>query len=479
MLSNMNLIYEIFPSTYTQEKNKFNAIINDLDRIKNIGFNLIYLTPIFKSQFIDSGYDIDDYYEINPDFGSLADFKELLYQAHNRDIKIVLDVALNHTSNNHVWFKNQLQYKDYYIIKDEPNNWISSKTAFSTWTKNEDGGYYFHIYSPEQPDLNWDNPKVRDEMKNVLSYWVKMGVDGFRLDVINKLSKGDDFSDTSLEFADKLFENNDLTFSYIKELLHGFDDTLFLGQVGGANEEQIKLYQNTGLDLCLTFNQIDYCRKDLFRVSDYSLSDLLFELNNIQKRKQPIVFLENHDSPRAPSIINKIIGDEALSIKLVAVINIITNGDIIIYQGQESGALNIQLTDVSQFQDVRSHNFFNQRLNQNDDPNDILDDFSLVSREHARRNINIQTDINDLYCFLIKLNKEYNLSNSEYISCEFEKGIYKYGFKTSKHIIQVIVNCDSTAKDIEFDEVLYYSSLNHEKNKIMPYEVCINKYEKG
>jgi glycosidase len=200
------VVYEIYPKSFKDSNSDgigdLNGVTEKLDYIKNLGANVIWLTPIYQSPQVDNGYDISDYRNINPDFGTLEDFRWLLDAAHGKGIKVILDMVLNHTSDEHEWFRKSHSskdnpYRDYYIWRPgkngkEPNNWGNYfyEGRGSAWEWDENSGeYYLHNYSVKMPDLNWDNPKLRQDMYSMLRFWLDMGVDGFRLDAINRLQK--------------------------------------------------------------------------------------------------------------------------------------------------------------------------------------------------------------------------------------------------------------------------------------------------
>ncbi|HCE4828926.1 TPA: alpha,alpha-phosphotrehalase, partial [Vibrio parahaemolyticus] len=200
-------IYQIYPKSFCDSGSKgtgdIKGIISKLDYLKHLGVDAIWLTPVYQSPMVDNGYDISDYYAINPQFGTMEDFDTLLAEAHQLGIRIIMDIVVNHTSTEHHWFQSALgdknsPYRDYYIWKDpvdgaEPNNW-QSKFGGNAWELDDaTGQYYLHLFAKEQADLNWENPAVREEVKEVISFWADKGVDGFRLDVINLISKQQDF----------------------------------------------------------------------------------------------------------------------------------------------------------------------------------------------------------------------------------------------------------------------------------------------
>ena len=225
-----SVVYQIYVKSFQDSNNDgigdLQGIISRLDYLEKLGVDVLWLTPIYKSPNDDNGYDISDYYQIQPEFGTMEDFEELLEKAHEKQIKIILDVVFNHTSDEHHWFKESQSskenpYRDYYIWKepkegDVPNNWTSCFQG-SAWEFDENTKeYYLHLFSKKQPDLNWQNPKVRQECCDIMNYWVDKGVDGFRLDVINVISKDESQYYVCVSHHDAIIDKQ--TFEYVQQL---------------------------------------------------------------------------------------------------------------------------------------------------------------------------------------------------------------------------------------------------------------------
>ncbi len=208
------IVYQIYPRSFKDSDNDgigdIKGITQKLDYLKDLGITMIWLCPIYKSPMADNGYDISDYYDINEEFGTMADFDYLVAEAKKRNIKIMMDLVLNHTSNEHDWFKKALSdknspYRDYYIFregKSEPNNWRSIFGG-STWSKIDgEDCYYFHSFAKEQPDLNWENPKLRQEIYNIVNFWIDKGITAFRMDAINHIKKDPSYKSGEADGAD-------------------------------------------------------------------------------------------------------------------------------------------------------------------------------------------------------------------------------------------------------------------------------------
>lgn len=208
-----SVVYQVYPKSFKDSNGDgigdIQGIVSELPYLSKLGVDVIWLNPIYKSPMVDNGYDISDYYQINPQFGNLEDFKQLLHAAHQLNLKIILDLVVNHTSDQHKWFKESRKsknnpYSDYYIWKDPnpdgtpPNNWGSSFGGPAWEYAPERGQYYLHLFAKEQPDLNWENKNVRQDVYRIMKYWLELGIDGFRMDVISLISKDPTFPDGPL-----------------------------------------------------------------------------------------------------------------------------------------------------------------------------------------------------------------------------------------------------------------------------------------
>lgn len=270
------VIYQIYPRSFADSNGDgigdLNGIIAHLDYLQTLGIDVIWLSPVYKSPNDDNGYDISDYRNIMDDFGTMEDFDCLLLEAHRHNIKIVMDLVVNHTSDEHAWFvesrsSKENPYRDYYIWKEakdgkEPNNW-GSWFGGSAWEKDERTGmYYLHCFSKKQPDLNWENPKVRDEVFDMMNWWCKKGIDGFRMDVISMISKVQSFPDGPVE--DGLYGslapyvcNGPRVHEYLKEMnkrVLSHYNLLTVGEASGVTIDEAKKYANNdGSELGMIF----------------------------------------------------------------------------------------------------------------------------------------------------------------------------------------------------------------------------------
>ncbi|MDU3541224.1 MAG: alpha-amylase family glycosyl hydrolase, partial [Staphylococcus sp.] len=253
-----SVVYQIYPKSFNDTtgngKGDLNGIIEKLDYIKYLGVDYIWLTPIYESPMNDNGYDISDYFKINEEFGTLDDFKKLIYEAHRRDLKVMLDIVINHTSTEHHWFKEAIRskdnpYRDFYFFKSSadgpPTNW-QSKFGGNAWKYDEKSDeYYLHLFDVTQADLNWDNEKVRQALYEMVNYWIQFGVDGFRFDVINLISK-DEFKNSEA-IGKEFYTDGPRVHQYLHELnRHTF---------GNRNMMTVGEMSSTTIDNCIKYTR--------------------------------------------------------------------------------------------------------------------------------------------------------------------------------------------------------------------------------
>jgi len=381
------VVYQIYPRSF-QDSNgdgigDIPGIIQHLPYLKKLGIQVIWLSPIYQSPNDDNGYDISDYQKILPEFGTMADVEEMLQVAHQLGLKIMMDLVVNHTSDEHDWFKASRKtknnpYRDYYIWRDpvdghEPNNWLSDFGG-SAWTYDQQTEqYYLHIFSKKQPDLNWDNPVLRNEIYDTMTWWLNKGVDGFRMDVINLISKDSDFPDdpnvdavnhtSSMNFV----ANGQHVHHYLKEMnqqVLSHYDVITVGEAPNVTTADAIKY--AGLDsneLQMVFQfehvEIDNSPEGLGKWSDerFKLVDLKRILSKWQSaldgKAWNSLYWNNHDRPRVVSRFGND-SDEyrEKSAKMLAVTLHFMQGTPYIYQGEEIGMTNIALSSIDHYQDI-------------------------------------------------------------------------------------------------------------------------------
>ena len=422
------VVYQIYPRSFADSNGDgigdLNGITAHLDYLKNLGVDVIWCSPIFASPNHDNGYDISDYYAIMKEFGTMADFDRLLAEVHARGMKLVMDLVANHSSNEHAWFVESRKgkdnpYRDYYIWQDgkndgPPNNWGSCFSG-SAWEYDEvSGQYYLHLFTKEQPDLNWANPKVRDGIFNMMCWWCDKGIDGFRMDVIGMIGK-ENFNDGPIapgalygDFAPSC-QHTETTHKYLREMrqrvLNKYD-LLTVGETSGAIENVLRYANEDGseLNMVFTFDHNDGLndRTELGKWSDHGapLKDVRATMNSwqtaLQGKAWGTVYLGNHDQPRQVSRYgNDSELFRAVSAKMLATLIHTLRGTPYVYQGEELGMTNIYFTSIDQYQDVENHNAWKQWVESGRvDAQDMLRYFARISRDNARTPMQWNTEKN-------------------------------------------------------------------------------------
>ena len=373
-----DVIYQIYPRSFCDGNGDgigdIRGIISKLDYIKSLGVDAVWLSPVYKSPNDDNGYDISDYRDIMDEFGTLDDWKEMVKGMHERGIKLIMDLVVNHTSDEHKWFiesrKNNSEYRDYYIWqkgrgkngKKPPNNWKSSFVGPAWEYDKESGEWYLHLFSKKQPDLNWDNPKVRQEVADICNYWFDLGVDGFRCDVITYISKKEGYPNGSASYTvgphyhEYIHELNERSFSKY--------DSMTVGEAIGITPDNAteSIDESVGeMDTVFSFDhmQIDY--KYGFLPAKFNLvkyKNILARWQSLPKTCQPTIYLENHDQPRC---LPRFVGDykdkrEKAGMSLATAMMFL-RATPYIYQGQEIGMTNCHFEE-EEFKDIASLRVF-------------------------------------------------------------------------------------------------------------------------
>lgn len=404
-------IYQIYPKSFcdsgAQGSGDIKGIISKLDYLKTLGIDAIWLTPVYESPMIDNGYDISDYYAINPEFGTMADFDELLAAAHQRGIRIVMDIVVNHTSTAHAWFQSALgdknsPYRDYYIWKDPiygqaPTNW-QSKFGGNAWELDEaTGQYYLHLFAKEQADLNWENPKVRDEVKGVISYWAEKGVDGFRLDVINLISKQQDFPNDEIGDGRRFYTDGPRVHEYLQEISEAvFQEygSVTVGEMSSTTLEHCQQYSkvdNSELSMVFNFHhlKVDYTNGEKWTNAPFDFLQLKSIFNHWQTglngKGWGALFWCNHDQPRIVSRLGDDKNYRVESAKMLAASVHMMQGTPYIYQGEEIGMTNPGYTEIEQYRDVESTNMYQLMVEeQGVSHQDMMNILAQKSRDNSR-----------------------------------------------------------------------------------------------
>ena len=360
------VVYQIYPRSFMDNNNDgmgdIKGIISKLPYLSNLGINVIWLSPVFKSPMKDNGYDISDYQDIDPLFGNLADLEELIHVAEGYKIKILLDLVVNHTSDQHKWFLESKKsknnpYRDYYIWRDKPSE-LRSTFGGSAWTFDKNTNqYYFHNFAKEQPDLNWENPKVREEIHNMINWWLNKGIGGFRLDVIDLIGK---------EIDNKILGNGPNLHPLLQEMnaaTFGNYNVMTVGETWGATPESGELYSNPKRNELSMIFQFEHMTLDWDWLGKWIPKHLnLVELKQVLTKWQKGVkngwnslFWNNHDLPR---IVSRWGNDQEYrveSAKMLAMTLHMMKGTPYIYQGEEIGMTNVKFNSIEDYNDVEIH----------------------------------------------------------------------------------------------------------------------------
>lgn len=377
------VIYQIYPKSFKDTSGNgvgdLRGIIKKLDYLEKLGVDYLWITPFFKSPQNDNGYDIADYYEIDPDYGTMADLEELIQKAKIRNIYLMLDMVFNHTSTDHEWFKKALAgdeyYKDFYFFRKNegnlPTNWIS-KFGGPAWEYVESlDEYYLHLYDKTQADLNWENPNVKKELFKILNFWLEKGIKGFRFDVINVISK-DEFTDDFEGDGRRFYTDGKKVLEYLQELnensFGNYEDVITVGEMSSTSIENCIKYtkpENKALDMAFNFHHLKVDYKDGEKWSDMpvdfeAFKDLLedWQVGMEKGNGWNALFLNCHDQPRS---VSRFGDDEKYlkeSAKMLATIIHMQEGTPYIYQGEEIGMTNNYFEDIDDYRDVETINYY-------------------------------------------------------------------------------------------------------------------------
>ncbi len=432
MLEN-KVIYQIYPKSFKDTTGNgigdIQGIIQKLDYIKDLGVDYIWLSPCCKSPQNDNGYDIADYVSIDPLFGSNDDYTQFIKEANQRGMKVMMDLVLNHTSSEHEWFQKALQkdekYYDYYIWRDEPND-LRSYFDTSAWTYNEQiGKYYFHLFDKSQPDLNWQNPNVREDIYKIVNYWIAQGVEGFRLDVIDLIGKEPDKFITS---------KGELFYTYLEELnAQTFKDKILtVGECWGSNlQEQKRMCNDNGLTQAFHFTHFGLNHNgDKWHRHSLNVEDVASCFDTWQNTYDGIdaVVMNNHDSPR---LISTWFNDQMYrkeSAKLAITVFGLLHGNLYIYQGEEIGMRNVWWKDLDKYNDVETKNVYIRLQEEGYTHTQIMEKIAFTSRDNGR--IPMQWDASENAGFTsgtpwLGIDEEFATINVE-VDMQSDDSVYRY-----------------------------------------------------
>jgi trehalose-6-phosphate hydrolase len=415
-----SVVYQIYPksfnSYYNKETGDIKGVTEKLDYLKELGVDYIWLTPIYESPQNDNGYDVSDYYRIDPSYGTMEEFEELLEEAKARDIEIMLDIVVNHSSTEHKWFKEAKEdknspYRNYYIWRDETNNW-QSKFGGSAWKYDEKTGQYFlHLFDETQADLNWENEKLREEVYDMMRFWLDKGVKGFRLDVINLISKDQRFlSDegtTATSDGRKYYTDGPRVHEYLQEMNRNVfegKDVITVGEMSSTTIDNCIKYSNPERnELSMTFSfhhlKVDYPNGDKWKKADFDFIKLKEIMSDWQSEMQKgggwnALFWCNHDQPR---IVSRF-GDDGKyrneSAKMLATAMHMLQGTPYIYQGEEIGMTNPNFNSIEQYRDVESLNIYDIKQEEGLSKEEIMGILKQKSRDNSRTPMQWNEEVN-------------------------------------------------------------------------------------
>ncbi|SEL63293.1 oligo-1,6-glucosidase [Aquimarina amphilecti] len=503
-------IYQIYPRSFNDSNNDgigdLRGIIEKLDYIKSLHIDIIWLSPIFSSPNDDNGYDISDYCSIMPEFGTMEDFDELLKETHSRGMRLILDLVANHCSDEHIWFEEAKKskdnpYRDYFHWRkpgsdgNVPNNW-KSFFGGSAWEYDEASGeYYLHLFTKKQPDLNWENPKVREEIYNAMRFWLDKGVDGFRMDVIPLISKAIGYPDAPdvgfRKIIEDVYANGPTVHEYLKEMneeVISKYDAFSLAEGVGINESNAGLYINEDrkeLDMLYHFDILE-CTIVNGKFEEVSPFNLV-EMKKIFKNWRDAVHrtgwianaMGNHDFARMVSRFGDDKKYHSESAKMLVTMLSTQNGTLNIYQGDEIGMTNITLNEIDEVRDIQSLNFYEEnQLTKRYSEDLALKMINKEGRDNARTPVQWNDEINggfslnqpwlksnpnsteinvknqdedsssilNFYRDLLKIRKRYDVFVfGDFEEIEFDNpNVYIYKKKLGKEEIMVLLNFSSS-----------------------------------
>ena len=531
------VFYQIYPRSFSDSNHDgigdIKGITSRLDHIKSLGVDAIWCCPFYDSPNADNGYDIRDYKKIMTEFGTMEDVEELINECHKRDLKIIIDLVMNHTSDEHEWFQKALKgdekYKDYYIWQKQPNNWISffSGSAWKYFEERQE--YALHLFAEKQMDLNWDNPEVRKEMYDIAGYWLEKGADGFRLDVVSFISKSEGLPDgdptigslVSFTGIEHYFHGPHLD-EYLKEFHENClkkYDAYTVGECPGNGLMMSRMItgdDRNELTQLFSFDHIENPGKIRMDVYDFDLRKMIPEIVRWQTQYSnhcwPTVFFNNHDVPRMCSKIDHEGKYHDAICKLLVTMQMTLKGTPYIYQGDEIGMSDYPFESIEDYRDIEALNYYKEQLEKGTNEKEILKRLLYGSRDHARtpmqwndsqyagfsdrepwlrvnpnhKEINVETEEKDdnsilhFYRRMIRLRKD----NPALIYGSFEpirtgKDVFAYYRQKDGRKFMIIMNLTDKEKDYPFTvhEKLISSNYGVYSNKLRAYEANVFEVE--
>lgn len=412
-----SVIYQIYPRSFMDSNGDgigdIHGMIAKLDYLKKLGIDVVWLSPVYKSPNDDNGYDISDYQDIMDEFGTMKDWEELLDEMHKRDIKLVMDLVVNHSSDEHPWFLEARKskdnpYRDYYIWRPPvdskaPTDWIASFGG-SAWEYDDaTGEYYLHMFSKKQPDLNWENPQLRNEVYKMMKFWLDKGVDGFRMDVINMISKKEFLAPYEDFLANKALNeeyepNGPRVHDFLQEMnreVLSLYDIMTVGECPGVTPEQAQLYtgeDRNELNMVFQFEHMSLDKQSSqhkWDLKPLDLADLKQNLSKWQKQLEDkgwnSLYWNNHDQARIVSRFGNDREYRVESAKMLGTLLHFMQGTPYIYQGEEIGMTNVRFPSIEDYNDIESLNMYKERVfEQGRDVGEVMESIYARGRDNAR-----------------------------------------------------------------------------------------------
>lgn len=485
-----SVVYEIYVRSFKDSDGDgigdIQGIIEKLDYLSELGVDVLWLTPIYESPGEDNGYDISDYCSIMNTFGTMEDFEQLLQKAHQKGIRIVMDLVVNHTSDQHQWFIESRSdktnsYRNYYIWRDgkensEPNNWTSCFLGSAWKYEEQTGQYYLHMFAEKQPDLNWDYEPVRKEIFEMMKWWLDKGIDGFRMDVISLISKDDQAMQTDSEIkGHTVCANGPQVHKYLQEMRQevlSHYDIMTVGETPAVTVEEAKQYASVDgkeLDMVFQFELMDVDGGESGKWNDtrYQLKDVKKVLRKWQQglygQAWNSLFWNNHDQPRVVSRFGDTSSKEywEKSAKMLATALYFLQGTPYIYQGEELGMMNVEFSEIEEFRDIESLRAYDQyvKTEKRVSSEDMLRYLRKSSRDNARTPMQWNKKKNAGFTEgkpWIAVNSNYTWLNAE-MQMEDPQSIFHYYKKLIQIVKENRIVCDGVYQEYNQDSDTIYS----------------------
>lgn len=539
------VVYQIYPRSFYDSNGDgigdLKGVISKLDYLKELGIDIIWLNPVYKSPNADNGYDISDYRDIMDEFGTMEDFDELLCEAHKRDIRIIMDLVVNHTSDEHEWFKKSREsednpYRDFYIWKEgkggkEPNDWKSFFGGSAWELDKKTDEYYLHLFAVKQPDLNWENERLRKAIYDMMKFWLDKGIDGFRMDVINFISKDQDFPNDKMG-GSKYYTNGPRVHEFLKEMnqeVLSKYDIMTVGEAPSVTPEIARDYVDESrkeLNMIFQFELMGIDegkggKGDVIPWKAKDFKNVLIKWQEALKDKGwNSLYMNNHDQPRMVSRFGDDKSFRVESAKMLATVLHTLKGTPYIYQGEEIGMTNVSFDSIEDYNDIETLNAYHEKLNEGIPKETLMEAVHKSSRDNARtpmqwddtlnagfskhdpwlkvnpnyKDINVAKalkDPNSIYYYykkLIKMRKEYkSIVYGDFKAFEVCENVFSYMRTLGDERLFIVINLKGNNEkfilpsEIKYNKAEVILSNYDDENKdissiaLKPYEAIVYK----